>query len=199
MLDHGGKLLELEFGLLPLGYVLYGTDHAHRLAVRAEHEVSGLVDYSFLAARQHYPVVYGVGLPVIERLLDRVLDKLPVSGVNGFYEGLIGRVEVALIEAENAVYLVRPPEPVVDDIPVPASHVRYLLGLLEALPAFSQGRVALAYLGGHDVEGLGKQTDLIRGLHRDPGAVVAFRYAERCPGQAGELGDYGPAEYKEEG
>ena len=76
-----------------------------------------------------------------------MLDELPVYGVNEFQEGLVCRAELALLQAEDAVYLIRPPEPVVDDIPVPASHVRYLLGPFKALFAFLQRQLRLLSLG----------------------------------------------------
>src|SRR3990170_6513472 len=65
--------------------------------------------------------------------------------------------------------------------------------------AFGQGRIALAYLRGHEVEGLGKPAYLIRALHRNPCVVVSFRNPERGQRQSPQLGDYGPVEYKEEG
>ena len=74
------------------------------------------------------------------------IHRLAVVGMDAFEERLVGCGELLRLKAEDAVHLIRPDEPVVDQVQLPTAEMGDLLRPLEPSPRSGAAIPRLSYV-----------------------------------------------------
>ena len=175
-----GEEADLLLGAPPLGHVLRRALEPQRPAVVAVHHVRLAVDHALARIGEHDAEVGEEGIAGADRLADRLLQLLPVFGMDP-REQLLGVDRLfRLLEPVERAQLARALDLAGREIDLEAPDPRAALGVVEVGAAAGEFREVsghlrsrLAQVVEHVVEGARNLADLVEPRAPDPGGEVA--------------------------
>ena len=124
--------------LPPFGDILHGTAHADGLALFIAHHLGTFMHDTNGAVRAHDPVINRVGSVRFKSGFHSIVHHAPVVRMNMLHESLITGSKRSRANPEQMENPIRPEQAILGYLPVPVTHVRNALCVVETFLGFAK-------------------------------------------------------------